>query len=56
MIVLIWRERTSKPVKYDAIDAYQKGDMYCVTYIDKNQIKAVDKYPIDHLFRVTEEY
>jgi hypothetical protein len=53
LIVKVWRERTSEPIEYAADAAYQKGDLYCVVYTDNGR-QWVDKYPITHLFRVTE--
>ena len=35
----------------DVRNAYQKGDFYCVMLNDK---KTVEKYPIQHIFRVIE--
>jgi len=54
MIVEIWLEKTSVPLRYDvAISTYQKGDLFCIKYFDKYLIKY-DKYPIRNIFKITE--
>lgn len=50
MKVEIWFDRSSVAIEYVAATAtYQKGDFLCVRYDDR-----VDKYPVDHIFKVTE--
>jgi len=55
MKVEIHRNETSQPIKYDALSAYTKGQLYCVL-IEKEGKKVVHKYPLCQIFRVTEEY
>lgn len=41
----------SHPVEIDnVLNAYQKGSFYCVMTLD-----SVQKFPIQHIFRVVEE-
>lgn len=44
---------TSRPIIHkNVINAYTKGRLYCV-YCDDNKVY---KYPIEHIFSVTEDY
>ena len=50
MIVEIWFDKSSVPIVYENADStYQKGNLLCVGYD-----KKVDKYPLDHIFKVRE--
>lgn len=42
---------TAQPIVHDAENAYTKGPFFCV-YDGTN----VYKYPVEHIWRVTEEY
>jgi hypothetical protein len=53
--VLIQRNETSRPIEYDAINAYTKGPMYCVLF-EKDGKRKTHKFPLCSLFRVEEEY
>ena len=53
MLVRIWFERSSVPILYNAKSTYQKGDLFCIGY-DSPEGRQVDKYPIDHIFKVNE--
>lgn len=57
MKIKVLRNETSNPIVYEAaIDAYTKGNMYCVLFVDKEGNRVVHKYPMCSLFRVEEEY
>jgi hypothetical protein len=49
--VKVWLEKTSQPLVFEATATYEKGGMFCVC--DR---VAVQKFPIDHIFRVVEDY
>ena len=43
----------SQPIKYtNVIDIYQKGSLLCL-YLEGG---IVHKYPIDHIFRIVQDY
>lgn len=50
--VEVWLMETSEPLVHDAKHTYTKGLLYCI-YCENG---SVVKYPIDHLFRVIEDY
>ena len=52
MKISIRLDRTSQPIVLDAINSYQKGDMYCV-YLTTKKVK---KYPLINIFEVEEDY
>ena len=54
MIVKIWFDRSSVPIKYTADSTYQKGDMFCIGYGADDNNPEVDKYPIQNIFKVNE--
>lgn len=54
--VALWLEGNTQPILYEALVVYQQRVYTCIAYIDKNGKKRVDKYPTDHIFRITEEY
>lgn len=50
--VKVYLLSTSQPLEFaDVKNTYQKGDMFCVYHGDQ-----VDKFPIQHIFRIIEEY
>ena len=52
----IQRNETSQPIVYEnTINAYTKGNMYCVLFM-KDGKKVIHKYPLCSLFRVIEDY
>ena len=56
MKIEIQRNETSQPILYeDALNAYTKGNMYCVLII-RNDERVTHKYPVCSLFRVIESY
>lgn len=55
MRVSIHRNETSQPIEYEALNAYTKGEMYCVL-IEKDGERLVHKYPLNQIFRVVEGY
>lgn len=55
MKVDIHLRQTSQSFTYDAINAYQKGDLYCVLLRREDGI-IVHKYPLSTVFRIIEEY
>ena len=53
MRVEIYMKETSQRIEYkDAVNAYTKGDLYCV-YTKDNWVY---KYPIANIFNVRESY
>ena len=56
MKIEIQRNETSYPIYYeDVVNAYTKGNMYCILFIKDNK-KVIHKYPLISLFRVVEGY
>lgn len=55
MKVEIHRNETSQPIVYEAVNAYTKGNMYCVLVV-KDGRRVVHKYPLCSIFRVVEAY
>jgi hypothetical protein len=43
---------TSQPITREAINTYQKGDLFCI-YLENGM---VEKYPVNHIWRITETY
>ena len=56
MKVIVHRNETSQPIKYEAENAYTKGNMYCVLLKDEDGDRKVHKYPLESIFRVVEGY
>ena len=57
MKIEIQRNETSYPIVYeDVINAYTKGPMYCLMFINKDGKRVTHKYPLLSLFRVIEDY
>lgn len=51
MTIEIHLKHQSQPVTCKKVrNAYQKGDLYCVMYVDG----SVDKFPIADVFRIRE--
>lgn len=55
MKIEIQRNETSLPIEYNAINAYTKGNMYCVL-IEKDGKRVTHKYPLCSIFRIIEDY
>lgn len=57
MKIEIQRNETSLPLIYeDAINAYTKGQLYCVFFVNKELERVTHKYPLCSIFRVIEDY
>ena len=56
MRIEIQRNETSEPITYDALNAYTKGPMYCVLFVNSAGDRVTHKYPLVSLFRVIEDY
>ena len=55
--VEIHRNETSQPIVYSgAINAYTKGNVYCVLFTNKEGSVVTHKYPLCSLFRIEETY
>ena len=55
MKVEVWLEKNNVALVYETATAvYQKGDLICIGYQDKELGKAVDKYPIQNVLKVRE--
>jgi len=56
MKIEIQRNETSFPIIYeDIINAYTKGNMYCVLFL-KGKNRKTHKYPLCSIFRIIEDY
>ena len=56
MKIEIQRNETSLPIVYEnVINAYTKGNMYCVLFL-KDEKRKTHKYPLCSIFRVIEDY
>lgn len=51
MKVEVELKETSQKLKYNAVNTYQKGSLYCI-YDGKN----VYKFPLNNIWRITEGY
>lgn len=51
MKVRVRLQSAAQPIEFDAESTYQKGDFYCIKLGD-----TVVKYPVDHIFSVSEDY
>ena len=57
MTVNIWLDQLSQPIVTQAKSTYQKGDMFCIEWVDTdNNCRMVSKYPMMKIFRVVETY
>lgn len=55
--VSIQRDRSSQPITHkNAVNAFQKGDLYCVMIKHEDGTHSSVKYPISTLFRIIEDY
>jgi hypothetical protein len=53
----IQRNESSQPLIYkDVINAYTKGLMYCVLFVNSSGERVTHKFPMCSLFRVIEDY
>ena len=56
MKIEIQRNESSYPIVYeDVINAYTKGNMYCIL-LKKDDKTVTHKFPLCSLFRVVEDY
>jgi hypothetical protein len=57
MKIEIQREESSNPIVYDnVINAYTKGKLYCVLFVNTAGQRVTHKFPICSLFRIIEDY
>ncbi len=57
MKIEIQRNESSLPLVYDnIINAYTKGQMYCVLFINSKSERVTHKFPLCSIFRVIEDY
>lgn len=57
MTIEIQRNESSQPIVYnDAINAYTKGNLYCVLFVNSQGKRVTHKYPLCSLFRIIEDY
>ena len=58
MKIEIHRNETSHPIVYDfhIVNAYTKGNLYCILFKDKEDKLIVHKYPLCQIFRIVEDY
>jgi hypothetical protein len=54
--VEIFRNETSQPIVYDAINTYTKGQLFCVLFEDEDGFLVVNKYPLCSIFKIVENY
>jgi hypothetical protein len=57
MKIEVQRNESSLPLIYDeVINAYTKGNMYCILFVNKANERVTHKFPLCSLFRVIEDY
>lgn len=57
MIVKIHNQHGSDPIVYpEAKACFQKVDMFCVYFTNKDGQGETHKYPMQHIFRVENSY
>ena len=57
MKIEIQRNETSLPLVYNnIINAYTKGSLYCVLFVNENEERKIHKYPLCSIFRIIEDY
>lgn len=57
MTIEIQRNESSEPIIYnDVINAYTKGNLYCVLFVNSQGKRVTHKYPLCSLFRIIEDY
>ena len=50
-------EKSSLPIVYDnVINAYTKGNLYCVLFVNSDKKRVTHKFPFINIFRVIENY
>lgn len=54
--VQVWLQNLSQPIDLSAKATYQKGEMFCIEWVDDSGERMVDKYPLQNIFRVRETY
>ena len=55
--ISIQRDYSSQPIEHtNAVNAFQKGDLYCVMVKHEDGSHSVAKYPLCSIFRIVEEY
>ena len=54
--VIVHLEGSSLPSVYPEAFTFQKKSLICVCFVNKKGTRCVHKYPVDHIFRLTEEY
>jgi len=50
--VIIQLKETSQPLEYEAINTYQKGDLFCIYTYEGN----IYKFPMNNIWRIIEIY
>ena len=57
MKVEIQRNESSLPIVYEeVINAYTKGQMYCILFVNKKGERVTHKFPLPSIFRIIEDY
>jgi hypothetical protein len=57
MTVEIQLKESSMPIVYEnAINAYTKGPLYCVLFVNSNSKRVTHKFPVQSIFRIIEDY
>lgn len=53
----IQRNESSYSIVYEnVINAYTKGNLYCVFFVNSKQERVTHKFPLCSLFRIIEDY
>ena len=49
--------QSSQPIVYEkTINAYTKGNLYCILFINSKKERVTHKFPLMNIFRIIEEY
>jgi hypothetical protein len=57
MTIEIQRNESSQPHVYEnVINAYTKGPLYCVLFVNKEGNRVTHKFPLCTVFRIIEDY
>jgi hypothetical protein len=57
MNVEIQLKESSNPIVYEnAINAYTKGPLYCVLFVNSSGRRVTHKFPVQSIFRIIEDY
>jgi len=57
MKIEVQRNESSLPLVYESvINAYTKGNMYCVLFLNSSGERVTHKFPLCSIFRVIEDY